>query len=361
MFSTLARMRLFATVMAIAVFAAACGGGTTATSPTPTTAATAAATTAAPGVLPKPELNKIRIGLSAPTEPVQFSEKLADMLGYYKEYGLTAEIIGFEGDGKALQALIAGQLDLFVGGASTAVNSVITDTPVKVVAMNSVLNTDGLFCKSAIKVAADVKGRAVAISTFGGTSHGSALLSLQGLGLKPSEAVITQVGNEGTRIAALKGGSIDCAVASMQLAPDLKALGFNVLIDITHSGGQWGRSGLMARTDFLAKNPNTVLNIVAAVVRAQNQMYVDPKTASTNFATYTQQKPADADKAIAAFPGYGLRSMIFTQEAFVSPRDVLATVNPAVTNVDVTKAFDLSYLNKLKDNGFYAKYSIPLQ
>ena len=59
------------------------------------------------------------------------------------------------------------------------------------------------------------------------------------------------------------------------------------------------------------------------------------------------------------FPDYGLRSMIFTIEAFKAPQQVLAAVNPPVANVDLTKCFDLSFLQKLQDNGFYAKYQIP--
>jgi len=31
----------------------------------------------------------------------------------------------------------------------------------------------------------------------------------------------------------------------------------------------------MARTDFIAKNPNTVLDVVAAAVRAQNYMWTN--------------------------------------------------------------------------------------
>ena len=34
-------------------------------------------------------------------------------------------------------------------------------------------------------------------------------------------------------------------------------------------------------------------------------------------------------------------------------------VNPPVATVDLKKAYDLSFLQKLQDNGFYAKYSIP--
>ncbi len=352
------RTKVLGLAFAAGLIASACGGGASTSSPAPSSAAAATAA-AAPGTLPRPELTVLRIGISAPTEPVQFAEKLADQLGYYKELGFTSvTITGFEGDGKALQALVAGQLDFFVGGASTAISSQLTDTPVKVVSINSVLNTDGLYCKSSIKTKDDVKGKAIAISTFGGTSHGSALIAVQLLGFTTKDVVIKEVGNEGTRIAALRGGSIDCAMVGLQQDDTLKAAGFNLIVDVT-KGGQWGRSGLMARTDFIQKNPNTVLDVVAAAVRAQNYMWTNNADAAPKFAEWTQQKPADAAAAVKAFLDYGLRSMIFTEEAFKAPQQVLATVNPPVAGVDLKKAYDLSFLQKLVDNGYYAKYSIP--
>lgn len=348
--------KVFGTVLAAGLVMGACGGS--ATAPATTTSAPTGAPAA--GQLPAPELTKIRIGISAPSEPVQFAEKLADVLGIYRKYGITeVTVTGFEGDGKALQALVAGQLDFMVGGASTAINSVITDTPIKVLAMNSVILNDVLVCQKDIKTAADVKGKTVAISTFGGTSHGSALLLLQGLGLTSKDAVLTQVGGEGTRFAALKGGSIGCAVIGLDNVPQLTAAGLNALFDLGKAKLQWGRSGLMARTDFIAKNPNTALVVVASTLEAQNSMWTDSATAAMKFAEFSQKKPEDATNLVNGFRDYGSRSMTFTDDAFKAPRDVLAVVNPAVTNVDVTKAYDLSFLKKLQDIGFYKKIGAP--
>ena len=346
-----------ATGIAAILLIGACGGGATGVI---TTAPASASANGDPNVLPKPELSKIRIGIGAPNEPVQFSEKLAEMLGYYQKFGLTVEVTGFEGDGKAVQAIVAGQLDMFVGGAGAAITSATTDTPTKVLAMNSTILDDGLFCAKDIKTAADVKGRTVAIGTFGGTAHGSALLMLKGLGLTTKDVTITQVGNEGTRITALKGGSIGCAVIGISQRVALAALGLNVVFDLSTAKLQWGRSGLQARADFIAKNPNTVLAAVAATLLAQNAMFTDTKTATDKFAEFAQLKPDAAATAMNAFLGYGSRSMMFTADAFIAPRDVLGTVNPAMANVDVSKTFDLSFLNKLKDSGFYAKNGIPL-
>ena len=336
----------------------ACGG--TSTGGTTSAPPVAASTNADPNVLPKPELTKVRIGIGAPNEPVQFSPKLADLLGYFQKFGLTAEVTGFEGDGKAIQALVAGQLDMIVGGAGAAISSATTDTPTKVLAMNSTTLDDGLFCIKDIKTAVDVKGKTVAIGSFGGTAHGSALLMLRGLGLTAKDVTIQQVGNESTRITALKGGSIGCAVISISQQTALVPLGLNLVFDLSKAQLQWGRSGLQARTDFISKNPNTVLAVVAANLLAQNAMFADTKDATAKFADFAQVKPEAATIAMNAFLGYGSRSMLFTADAFTAPRDVLGSVNPAMLNVDLNKCFDLSFLNKLKDSGFYAKNGIPL-
>ncbi len=352
------RVRAFATVIAASIAIAACGGGTSA--PVAVSAPATSAASAAAGQLPTPELTKIRIGLSAGTEPVQFAEKLADYLGLYKKYGITTvEVTGFEGDGKALQALVAGQLDMFVGGASSAINSVVTDTPLKLVSMNSVILDDFLVCQKDIKTAADVKGKSIAISTFGGTSHGSALIVIKGLGLTPKDVTITQVGGEGTRIAALKGGSVPCGLVGSDNAKVMVAAGFNAVFDETTSKLQWGRSGLMARTDFIAKNPNTVQVVVAAVLEAQQYMWTNTADATTKYIDFTQKKPADAAVVMEGFKAYGSRSMQFTEDALLLPRDVLATVNPAVANVKISDTYDLSFLKKLESNGFYKKVGAP--
>jgi NitT/TauT family transport system substrate-binding protein len=346
-------------VAAAALIAAACGGGTATPSATvqPTTAATA---TTPAGELPKPEVTTLRIGISTPNEPVQYAEKLADTLGIYQKYGFTnVTVTGFEGDGKTLQALVAGQLDFMVGGASTAISSQTTDTPIKVIAMNSTKLTDGLWCAAAIKTAADVKGKSIAISTFGGTSHGSALLLLKGLNYTDKDATITPVGGQSARIAALKGGSVGCAVVDMAEKDAMTSQGFNVLFDETKSDLQWGRSGLMATAAFLQKNPNTALVVAAATLEAQQKMFTDPDNSAKEFAKFAQVQDAAALNAVKTFATYGSRTMTFTEGALQLPQQVLATQNPAMATVDLKKTYDLSFLSKLKEIGFNAKVGVP--
>ena len=97
----IARQRLLAGAMAVAL-AACTGAATPAPTATPaatpgSTAAGSAAPSAAPdGTLPKPEVSSLTIGGSV-QEPSQFAAKLAQMMGYFDNYGLKVDFIATRG------------------------------------------------------------------------------------------------------------------------------------------------------------------------------------------------------------------------------------------------------------------------
>jgi ABC-type nitrate/sulfonate/bicarbonate transport system substrate-binding protein len=139
------RQRALALLGAAALIVGACSGGGAATS-APTAAPTSAssdapAVSADPAALPTPEKTDIRIGLSV-TETSQFAAKLAELAGIYEKNGLNAEVTVFEGDGKVMQALQAGQLDVGFGGVSAYVTSQGTDVPVVALAVNARILSD---------------------------------------------------------------------------------------------------------------------------------------------------------------------------------------------------------------------------
>lgn len=359
--------RILALLGATAVFAVACSG--TGTSPASAPAASTApsaesseapAESVAAGTLPTPEKTNIRIGLSV-TETSQFAAQLAKMAGIYEKNGLTVETTVFEGDGKVLQALQAGQLDVGFGGVSAYITSQGTDVPVVAVAVNAVVLTDLLTTTADVKTAADLKGKCVAVSTYGGTSHGAVILSLKALGLTPDDVVITEVGGQSARIAALQGGA--CAAAPVDAArrDEMAGLGFNFLVDLKKEQLPWGRSGMGVTEEWLTANPNTATVVAASVLEAQNLMWTDPDLAAEKYAEFTQSDLETAKALILEFQGTGNRAMMWEDAAFQNPKDVLVTVNPDIKDIPVTDAFDRSVLDGLKASGYYDFLGIPTE
>jgi ABC-type nitrate/sulfonate/bicarbonate transport system substrate-binding protein len=357
--------RLLATLLAAGLLVAACGDGGTAT-PAPATPAAESPgngggePSPATGELPEPELTRVRIGLSV-TETSQFAAKLAEMAGIYEKNGLQAEVTVFEGDGKVTQALQAGQLDVGFGGISSAITSQLTDAPIVVLAVNAQVLSDLLVSTADVTDAEGLRGKCVAVSTYGGTSHGAVILSLRALGMEPNDVVITEVGGQSARIASLQGGSCAAAPVDDARREEMEGLGFNFLVDLKAEKLPWGRSGMEVTEEWLEQNRNTAIVVAASVLEAQNMMWEQPDEAAQYYAEFIQEPDvANARALIDDFQTIGNRDMIWSEEAFENPKEILGLVNPDILPVTVSDAYDRSILQELQDIGYYERLGIPI-
>jgi ABC-type nitrate/sulfonate/bicarbonate transport system substrate-binding protein len=307
-----------------------------------------------------PEVATVRIAL-ATGQPSDFAPLLADLAGSYAQFGISMAATKFNAEGDAVAAMASGQADVASVGAVGSILSQLTATPASQLTVHQLKATSSLYCERTIRTAKDVKGKSIAISIIGSTTHASALLALQALGLTTKDVALTPIGGNAVRIAALKGGSVSCAVVANDSAGDLASLGFTLLIDLSSRADLgYPAGGLAARRDWLARYPNTALAVVAANLAAQNLFWVNPDQAATYWATFAQIDLAIARTQIASVQGYGNRSLRWTPASFQFVQSVVAYTDPAITSVDVGRAMDLSYLQQLEAIGFYQRLGIPV-
>lgn len=358
-------LRLVGLVAAASIVLAACSGSSATPAPsataTPAASPSDGASPSAPagfqGFQP-PEQASIKIGLSN-TEMSEWAAIIAVEQGILEKYGIKAEYSIFEGDAKVIAAVQAGQIDIGVNGVSSVISSQLTDVPLVVMGVNAIILTDDIVCQAGIDTADEVKGKTVAISTFGGTSHGAAMLGAQALGLKSTDVVYTQVGNQTARIAALQGGSVDCAVVDTNKQAEMLGLGFSIAVELKKAGIPWGRAGFQSQKAWVEKNPNTALIIVAAFLEGQQVIWEDPDSVIELHQKVTQSSPEEAKLQVEDFQTVGNRSTNWPDEAFMNPRKIMATVNPDVVDIDITTAYNRSFLEKLNLMGFHEEVGAP--
>jgi ABC-type nitrate/sulfonate/bicarbonate transport system substrate-binding protein len=281
------------------------------------------------------------------------------MLGLFEKYGLEAEVIGFEGDAKTLQAITAGQIDFGVGAAANVISSQLTDAPLAMLAVGNLTNRDALWCQAEIKTADDVRGKSIGISTFGGTSHASALAALDVLGLTSDDVTITQVGAEAARVAALVGGSVGCIVAIADYPGDAMT-GMNAVVKMSEARLLIAASTTFASKEWLAKYPNTALVALAAMLEAHNAIFAEPDVAAEKWVEFAQVSREDADAFVQDVVNFYNRSLMWPDEALENPKATLVTIRPEIAEVDLAACSDHSFLDKLRDIGFYNKIGLPL-
>ena len=347
--------------IAVGLAAAACSGtapSAPATNP-PSGAPGSAVATAEPGALPPPEKTELQIASSS-NEISDFAIRLAISKGIFDKYGIKATYSIFEGDALVSTALQSGQIQFASLGTSSSFSSHLTDTPYDIVSVTADRLTDALVCKSGIDTADEVKGKSIAISTFGGTSNAAALLSLKALGLGADAAVITQIGGQSARIAALQGGSVDCAIIDSTLNSQMTDQGFSIATDLSKVDVPFGRSGVAALEEFIKTNPKTVLVTVAAILEGQNLIWTDPDGSAAAYAKDTGLSLDDAKAQVQDFLNTGNRSCQWPDEALVNAQKPIAIVNPDIIEVQAGDVGDHTFLQQLVDNGFYAKIGSPV-
>ena len=314
----------------------------------------------AAALLPKPEVTKIRLGNNA-HEADSFATEYANQLGIYKAYGFqSVTSTYFDGDAKGRQAMLADQIDIMSGSPASAIESLTTDTPILQIGMFITKPTDDLVTVGSVKTVADLKGKKIGVSTFGGDSHASVLLALKALGLKQTDATIVQIGGDSKRQAALKAGSIEAAPVDSSQEAQMKQLGFNVLVHLQDAPTNLARESIMVRKDFAQKNPNAVLDLVAANMAALQDEYADPNQAAAGYFKWigTGTLP-DAQNQIKLYLKLGLRDMRAPADGWTNLQEVMSTADAKLAKVDVKNAYTFQYLDKLKSLGFQKAIGVP--
>ena len=130
--------------------------------------------------------------------------------GIYAEYGLDVELIYIEGGSTATAALIAGAVDICQIAGAAVINSIVADSGL--VLIGGLFNTYvySLMVRPEIVTAADLQGKALAISDPGGSSDVALRAALLALGLQPdADVTLLSIGGQSARLAAM-----DCSKRS---------------------------------------------------------------------------------------------------------------------------------------------------
>ena len=95
-------------------------------------------------------------------------------------------------------------------------------------------------------------------------------------------------------------------------------------------------------------------------VARQDLFWSDPDLQTELYEDFTDFDTETARAIVEDFQEVGNRSMIWTDQAFEIPQQVIGTVNPPVLDVEVSDAYDRSWTQQLIDNGTYEALGIEV-
>ena len=354
-------------LVAIAMLLFAACGGTPSATTAPSAAGTAAASSSASGdiVFPKPEVTDVKLGASALSGAGSGPAIIARVLDLYGKYGIKWTHNQFNSASQAMTALLAGQIDISDNSEGPVLATIGTQAPTQFVFVPRANDSDILYSQANIKTAADLRGKTIAISSFGSNSHAGVLYALKALKLTDKDVTITLVGSDTQRLAALKSGAVAASIQDNTTEKELNAQGFNSLVrlaDIKPAFGQPG-AGTVITVDYIKKYPNTVLAVVAAKMEANWMMQTKtPAELAPILAKELPDVPLEELKrqiALVQEEPWTPKDGLCRPEDVQFGKEIAVIANPTIANVDPNAICNNDFLNKLKTMGFQKKLGIP--
>jgi ABC-type nitrate/sulfonate/bicarbonate transport system substrate-binding protein len=278
--------------------------------------------------------------------------------GLFKKHGLEMQYVVISRSPLAVAALIAGEIDAAIIGPGHLISAGSTGADLIGVA-NFFQKLDyRLNARPEIKKPEDLRGKRIAISGPGSTSHLVTLLALQGLNTDAAQAKITLLtipGTEMNRRLAMESGGVDATALRGAIGDLYGAKGFNVLYNLKAAGVALPQTVLATTRRTAATRPQVIDAYLKAMIEAI-AVIVDPankdgvvRTIATNLRL---SNPADAEEAYHTVAGALERVPYLNLENMKRLHQLLIQVNPKVADVKVESVIDNSFISKLENSGY---------
>ncbi|MBX5477250.1 MAG: ABC transporter substrate-binding protein [Clostridia bacterium] len=344
--------------LAVALLLTACGAGGPAGSETGQ-----GATTSEPGSETSGALPHVTIAVGGASCLCYMPVVLANQLGFYKEAGVDAELVDFQGGSKALAAVLGGSADVVSGyydhtvelaakGKAMQAFVVFDQFPGLVLAV-APKNTDK------IKSVADLKGKTVGVTAPGSSTDFFLKYVIKQNGGDPAETSVVGIGAGSTAVAAMEQGQVDAAVL---IDPDPTLLkskypDLRILVDTRTKedtervlGGDYPAGSLYTTAQWVQAHRDVAQKLALAIVKTLQWIHTHtPEEIMQKMPTeYTQGNP---DLYLAA-----LKNMLpmYSSTGLMDPKGAEAVLNVFAAsdeevrnaNIDVTKTYDNSFAQK---------------
>ncbi len=211
---------------------------------------------------------KLRWVSDAPPWSGRAEAVVAKELGFFSQAGIEeADIRIIPGERNAMEALLAGEVDLLSGMARKAMIAHSQGFPVRIVALPIRKLRAGLAVDPAIGDPKNLKGKTVSVGIFGAMVERLARMSLQILGVNPDEVNYIDGGTGTLRMGLIRKGECQAAVMMNINLVAAKAAGIDVYETLSQRYPTYAFHALSTTQKILKEQPGLIVAALEGCLR----------------------------------------------------------------------------------------------
>ncbi len=274
----------------------------------------------------------------------------------FKKYGLDTQFVLMPRNPLTVAANLAGEIDAAIIGPGHLVNAGLSGADLIGVANFHEKLDFRLNARPEIKKPDDLRGKRIAISGPGSTSHLVAMLSLQGINIDPAKvSFLTIPGTEINRRLALETNGVDATTLRGSMGDLYGNKGYNILYNLKKTGATLPQNMMVTTRRIAAGKPQVIDAYLKAMVEAialtldrSNKELIMRLLA----AKLRLSNPADVEESYNSVIDSYERAPHTNLEGMKRLQKILAQINPKIAEVRVESLIDGSFMNKLESSGF---------
>jgi ABC-type nitrate/sulfonate/bicarbonate transport system substrate-binding protein len=284
---------------------------------------------------------------------------LGEDQGFYKKHGLDVTSV-FTGSGTVTShALIAGEAKVASTSVGPTAGAVSGGADMVILAGTIHILPYQLWVTPQIRQPADLKGKIVAISTFGSGSHLAAEVALQHLGLDVArdKVAIIQIGTQPERVAALVTGRIEATPLEPGFGQAARDKGLTMMTDLTKLDAPYLNTVLVASRRFVKENPQQTEAFLKGTIDGL-AFLSNPANERVVKSVLARRLKLSTPQSIQIMYDATIDIHTKTKIPYATPAgvqnmiDVLNRVNPRLAKLKAADMIDNSFIERLEKSGY---------
>lgn len=299
------------------------------------------------------KLEKMHVGYSAQAgafAPIWITREA----GFFKKNGLDVDLLFIPGGPTAAAAMVAGEVQVVAMAGPAIVTSNLAGSDLVMIA--GIVNTFAFqfVTVKEINSPAQLKGKRIGVNRFGAAPDVAARYALKHMGIDPREVTILQLGEQATRLAAMKTGQLDAAILLPPITTIAQKEGMNVLLDMSELGAEFQITGLASSQSFLAQKRGSAMRFMRAFIEGIHYYKTRKKESMNIIAKY--MRTSDMEAVAATYEYFAHK--IVPKKPYPSIKgtkallDLLAKDRPEAARVSPERFVNVTLLRELDESGF---------
>ncbi len=278
------------------------------------------------------ELRRIHYGTTA--SPANLPIWVAKDSGLFAKNGLNVEPVQIRGGALITMGIMSGQLQFSGAGAESVVAARVEGGTVVLLACPADLEPVYLITRPEIKSAAELRGKASAVTRLGSSTHFYLRAALRYAGLSDKELTILQLGAGPEMAAALESGRIAAAALSLRYALPFLRRNWPVLVDLTKTDLVYPSSCVTSSRALVKSEPRLVEDFLSAYIAGIQLIKKDSNIAQRSLAKWTRE--SDSYVLTKTIEGF---APVFKSSPFVPDKGIENVLKEMANRRSVPKEF----------------------